>query len=92
MIGPTPPPLSLPHDRAVAMLETVLALAIQLIAADNPDLLLPPEVEVLRPSRRLVVAREIVALARETHFALERYRDVARPVPTYTTAEDDIPF
>lgn len=85
------------HPDPVRLLETLLALGVQLLIADNPELLLPPEVPVLHPTRRLALARNAVALIRETHYALERYCD-AGPTPRLTTTaptgdqDDPIPF
>jgi len=85
------------HPDPVRLLETLLALGVQLLIADNPELLLPPEVPVLHPTRRLALARNAVALIRETHYALERYCD-AGPGPSPTAApasadqDDAIPF
>ena len=77
----------------VRLLETLLALAIQFLLADNPELLLPPEVAVLHPTQRLARARTVVALIRETHYALEHYRDAApRPCAAAPHTDDDIPF
>jgi hypothetical protein len=89
-------PTSLPSD-PIPLLEALLGLAIQLLIADNPDLLLPPEVPRLHPPQRLAHARLIVGLLRETHYALERYRDVAPRTQTLPARErdglgDDIPF
>jgi hypothetical protein len=85
------------HPDPVRLLETLLALGVQLLIADNPELLLPPEVPVLHPTRRLTLARNVLTLIRETHYALERYADAGpTPPPTTnaTTAEQDdsIPF
>jgi hypothetical protein len=85
------------HPDPVRLLETLLALGVQLLIADNPELLLPPEVPVLHPSRRLALARNAVALIRETHYALERYCDAGpspRPATNTPSAEQDdtIPF
>jgi hypothetical protein len=85
------------HPDPVRLLETLLALGVQLLIADNPELLLPPEVPVLHPTRRLALARNAVALIRETHYALERYCDAApSPRPATTAPADDqddpIPF
>lgn len=80
----------------IYLLETLLALGIQLLLADNPELLLPPEVAILHPTPRLTRARAIVALLRETHFALERYRNAAPRMQTPESGsegrDDDIPF
>jgi hypothetical protein len=85
------------HPDPVRLLETLLALGVQLLIADNPELLLPPDVPVLHPSRRLALARNAVALIRETHYVLERYCD-AGPTSRPTTPapardhDDPIPF
>ena len=85
------------HPDPVRLLETLLALGVQLLIADNPELLLPPEVPVLHPTRRLALARNVVALIRETHYALERYCDAGPTLrPTANTPADEhdggIPF
>jgi hypothetical protein len=85
------------HPDPVRLLETLLALGVQLLVAENPELLLPTEVPVLHPTRRLTLARDVVALIRETHYALERY-STSRPSPRTPTKaasaelDDTIPF
>ena len=81
----------------IRMLETLLALGVQLLLAAHPELLLPPEVAILRPSRRLRLARDVAALLRETHYALQRYGDEgADPREALddarTEGEDAFPF
>jgi hypothetical protein len=85
------------HPDPVRLLETLLALGVQLLIADNPELLLPSDVPVLHPTRRLALARNVVALIRETHYALERYCDAGpSPLPTTNAVsaehDDTIPF
>ncbi len=82
------------HDQVAGLFETVIVLAIQLLIAGNPDLLVAPEdAPPPPPTRRLRHAREMVALARELHLALERYRDHTRPPGHLSTGpDDDIPF
>jgi hypothetical protein len=85
------------HPDPVRLLETLLALGVQLLIADNPELLLPPEVPVLHPTRRLALARNVVALIRETHYALDRYCDAGPTLRPTTNAPADeheggIPF
>lgn len=81
------------HREIIALFDGVLALAIQLLIAANPDLLLPPEAAPRPLPRRLRQARELFDLVRELHISLERYRLDAHPdVALTTTGDDDFPF
>lgn len=86
-----PSPLRSPCP--VALLEAALALAIQLLIARHPDLLLPDDVPRIRPPPGLRNARAIAALANTLLGELARYQALDLPVPSVAAAEpDDIPF
>ena len=77
-----------PELASLALLDAALAIAVQALIARNPELL--SESEALRRAPRAVAARNIVALYREMHGALDEYR--ALLPPDYPTGTDDIPF
>jgi hypothetical protein len=77
-----------PELASLALLDAALAIAVQALIARNPELL--SESEALRRAPRAVAARNIVALYREMHDALDEYR--ALLPPDYPTGTDDIPF
>ena len=77
-----------PELASLALLDAGLAIAVQALIARNPELL--SESEALRRAPRAVAARNIVALYREMHDALDEYR--ALLPPDYPTGTDDIPF
>jgi hypothetical protein len=78
-----------PELAPLALLEAALALTVQSLIARNPELLC--ESETLRQAPRAVAARNIVALYREMHDALDEYR--ALLPPDYPTGPgSDIPF
>jgi hypothetical protein len=77
-----------PELAPIALLEAALALTVQSLIARNPELLC--ESEALRQKPRALAARQIVALYREMHDALDEYR--ALLPPEYATSTDDIPF
>jgi hypothetical protein len=84
---------TLRHVHAWSLIQSTLALAVQLLIADNPLLLLPPEVQVLRPPARLRCARDLVALCGELMDAVRAYRALgpnSQAAPTDTVEQDDI--
>jgi hypothetical protein len=77
----------------VALLEAALALAIQLLIARHPDLLLPDDVPRLHPPPALRSARAIVALGNAMLAELARYDALDLRLPCAATADPDgIPF
>jgi hypothetical protein len=72
----TPPPSLNP----VPLLETALALAIQLLIARHPELLLPDDVPRIRPPPTLRSAHAIVALSNALLAELDRYDALEPPV------------
>jgi len=77
-----------PELAPLALLDAALALTVQSLIARNPELLC--QNEALQKAPRAVAARQIVALYREMHDALDEYR--ALLTPDYPTGTDDIPF
>jgi hypothetical protein len=93
-------PLCLPSP--VPLLETALSLAVQLLIARHPDLLLPEDVPRIRSPPSLRGARAIVSLINVLFAELARYSalDAHGEPPALVhpaseppaTATDDIPF
>ncbi|MFO0579676.1 MAG: hypothetical protein U1A78_37225 [Polyangia bacterium] len=85
------PPLRSPSP--TALLEAALALAIQLLIARHPDLLLPNDVPRIRPAPDLRNARAIVALGNALLGEIARYDALElRVAGPANDAADDIPF
>lgn len=91
----------------VPLLDSALLLALELLVARHPDLLLPDDVPRLRPPPSLRAARAIVGLIEMLLGELARYSELdicgdAMPAPrNHRTSEqaanapvpdDDIPF
>jgi hypothetical protein len=100
-------PMSRRSPSPVPLLDSALALALELLVARHPDLLLPNDVPRLRPPPSLRAARAIVGLIEMMLAELARYSECdvhgdAAPVlrnhraPTQGAAapgsDDDIPF
>jgi hypothetical protein len=79
-----------PELAPLALLEAALALTVQSLIARNPELLC--ESQTLRQAPRVVAARNIVALYREMHDALDEYRALLPTEHELATGADDIPF
>jgi len=81
-----------PRSTAIPILRSLLELAAQLLIADNPDLLLPPEVIVLRTPPRLARARVLLAMTRDTYAALDAYENERLPGRAACPDDDELPF
>jgi hypothetical protein len=79
-----------PELAPLALLDAAAAIAVQALIARNPELL--SECETLRRAPRVVAARQIVALYREMHDALDEYRALLPTEHALATGTDDIPF
>jgi hypothetical protein len=79
-----------PELAPLALLDAAAAIAVQALIARNPELL--SECEALRQAPRVVAARQIVALYREMHDALDEYRALLPTEHDLATGTDDIPF
>jgi hypothetical protein len=84
----------MPISDLVVLLEATLLFAIQLLIADNPDLLASPEEDdTIRSRVPLCGARRILAAIRELNYALESYRNAFHDGPGSSYGDnDDIPF
>ena len=87
--------VSLPIPEPLALLDATLLFIIQVLIAQHPDLLAPPEQPAPRTSG-LRAARRIFEAVRELHAALDTYRTFL-PADHLTTPadeqlDDDIPF
>lgn len=87
--------VTLPIPEPLALLDATLLFAIQVLLAQHPDLLAPPE----QPAPRtpgLRAARRIFEAVRELHDALDTYRDFLPaehpPALGDEPTSDDIPF
>jgi hypothetical protein len=79
-----------PELAPLALVEAALAIAVQSLIARNPELL--SEDDGLRQAPRAVAARNIVALYREMHDAIDEYRTLLPTEHQLATGTDDIPF
>jgi hypothetical protein len=87
----------LPVPEPLALLDATLLFLIQVLIAQQPDLLaLPEEHDDTRiPAYPLRAARHILLAVREVHYALDIYRAVLPDKPGFmsaASAEDDFPF
>src|SRR5262249_1601225 len=86
-------PNTLRSPSPAPLLEAALALAIQLLIARHPDLLLPDSVPRIRPPPGLRNPRPIAALANALLAELAHYDALEPPAATPATdASDEIPF
>ena len=84
--------VSMPVAELLPLLEAAMLFVIQLLIAQHPDLLAPPEdTTTLRPAAPLRAAHRLLDAVRELNHALDSYRDV---LPTITSihSDDDFPF
>jgi hypothetical protein len=81
----------LPVLEPLALIDATLLFAVQVLLAQHPDLLAPPEVPVLRPLPGLHAARHLLDAIRELHYAVDSYRGFL-PTEADLRAGDDIPF
>jgi len=86
--------VSLPVPEPLALLDATLLFLIQVLLAEHPDLLAPPEeAATLRPAPPLRAARHLFEVVRDLHDALGSYRAALPDAPgSLSGAEDDIPF
>jgi hypothetical protein len=84
--------VSLPVAELLPLLEAALLFVIQLLIAQHPDLLAPPdEVTTVHPAAPLRAAHRLLEAVREMNHALDTYRDVLPTTPG-SHADDDFPF
>lgn len=87
------PHVSLPITELLPLLESALLFVIQLLIAQHPDLLAPPEeATTMRPAPPLRAAHRILDAVRELNHALDSYRDVLPSMPRSSSRTDDFPF
>jgi len=86
--------ISLRVPEPLALIDATLLFTVQVLVAQHPELLLPPEVRLLHPPPGLRAARALLDVIRELHRALETYRDLLPQAPGdhRAASEDDIPF
>jgi hypothetical protein len=89
------PTVALPIPEPIALLDATLLFVIQVLIAQHPDLLAPPE----QPAPRtpgLCAARRIFDAVRDLHGALDSYRtfldDTHALALGHERPDDDIPF
>jgi hypothetical protein len=89
-------PISLHVPEPLALIDATLLFAVQVLIAQHPELLLPPEVPVLHPPPGLRAARRLLDGIRDLHHAITVYRDCLPTAPSDTSTreavDDDIPF
>jgi len=86
--------VSLPVPEPLALLDATLLFVIQVLIAQHPALLAPPE-ENDDAHHPLRAARHILLAVREVHYALDSYRAILPDKPGFMAgdgAEDDFPF
>jgi hypothetical protein len=90
---PHPSPLVLPIPEPLALLHATALFVIQVLLAQHPELLAPPEeVGPSRPPHRSP-AYLLLDAVRELQYALEVYRSCLTTLPVGDiTGDDDIPF
>lgn len=89
--------VSLHVPEPLALIDATLLFAVQVLIARHPELLLPPEVSVLRPPPGLRAARRLLDGIRELLGAIAVYRDCLPTAPLDDSTpreavDDDIPF
>jgi hypothetical protein len=77
-----------PELASLALLEAAVAVTLQALLAKNPELRRESD-EGRRPPPQVFAARALIAVFRELHDAMQRYRDL-RPMPIEPS--DDVPF
>ena len=94
MLPTSSPPLHI-HE-PLALLDATLLFLIQVLIAQQPDLLAPPdEHDDTLPAYPLRAARHILLAVREVHYALDTYRAVLPDKPGFVDGDgdnDDLPF
>lgn len=93
------PELTLPVPEPLALLDATLLFLVQVLIAQHPDLLLPPDLPEPRPPRPppgLRAAQRLLDGVRELHHALDAYRAALPELRAAKgggdTSDDDIPF
>jgi hypothetical protein len=88
------PNVSLPVAELLPLLEAALLFVIQLLIAQHPDLLAPPEDTITaRHAAPLRAAHRLLDAVRELNHALDSYRDVLPTMPASGShTDDDFPF
>ncbi|MBV9946199.1 MAG: hypothetical protein JOZ69_05070 [Myxococcales bacterium] len=89
--------IPLPIPEPLALLDATLVFLMQVLIAQHPDLLDDPEDrDDWRPSTSpLRAARHVLFAIRETHYALDSYRNLLPDKPSFMSsanANDDFPF
>lgn len=79
-----------PELAPLALLEAALAITVQALIARNPELLAGDD--AIRQVPLAAAAHNIVALYREMHDALSKYRALLPPACEPQAGFDDIPF
>lgn len=81
----------------LALVDATLAFTVQVLIAQHPELLLPPEIPVLHPPPGLRAANHVLDAIKELHRVLKSYQAIAtdpRPCSVGSAPQriDDIPF
>jgi hypothetical protein len=89
--------VSLQVPEPLALIDATLLFTVQVLIAQHPELLLPPEVPVLHPPPGLRAARRLLDGIRDLHRAIVAYRDCLPAAPGHNPTprdviDDDIPF
>jgi hypothetical protein len=89
--------LPLPVPEPLALLDATLLFLIQVLIAQQPDLLATPDEHdnTRHPASPLRAARHILLAVREVHYALDTYRAFLPDKPGFMAdagADDDFPF
>lgn len=83
------PTVLLPTSEPIALLDATLLFIIQMLIANHPDLLAPPETPpAALPG--LWAARHTVDAVRELHHALDSYRTVLAEAPPLALEDDPL--
>lgn len=92
---PRTPTVTLPIPEPLALLDATLLFVIQVLIAQHPDLLAPPDDPAPR-TPGLRAARRIFQAVREVHVALDSYRAFLPAEHPWARGDerpdDDIPF
>jgi hypothetical protein len=87
------PHVSLPIAELLPLLEATLLFVIQLLIAQHPDLLAPPEEPTPgRPAAPLRAAHRLLDAVRELNHALDSYRAILTTLSGSGPTDDDFPF
>jgi hypothetical protein len=87
------PHVSLPIAELLPLLEAALLFVIQLLIAQHPDLLAPPEEPTPgRPAAPLRAAHRLLDAVRDLNLALDSYRAILPTMSSSGPTDDDFPF